>query len=311
MTNDRFGYYFDGKRTLRCRIKRIGGKNTRIVLENDDEMVVANEFVEIDASTIRSLANRLVPTIPLEILYRRLRDARGSSKDRFESLRAFLDGMLDLTGADFLCELFRRSVRHAEGYCNTEESFYTRRADRNNIESDFAKSLVAKIRLMHEINIGEIELKFADYEIYPFRTTRSFLEDGLPATHAGSGGMDLLLATSNDDVLPVIGEIKAGTEIVGPTFALIQSLMYAAQILTPNQFKRLREHYPLFERLNAEAPKAELVVFFDEEELPCNEDLQYAQRLAGQIGEQLKEHLRRISFVSCRMENNSIAFKFL
>ena len=52
-----------------------------------------------------------------------------------------------------------------------------------------------------------------------------------------------MASTKNGVMVPAIGEIKAATETVGPTFALVQSLMYTAQLVTRNQFLRLKKHY--------------------------------------------------------------------
>ena len=54
--------------------------------------------------------------------------------------------------------------------------------------------------------------------------------------------MDLLLCNHTDQT-PVIGEIKADTD-VNPFLGLIQSLMYAVELSTPAQRARLCTYYP-------------------------------------------------------------------
>ena len=82
--------------------------------------------------------------------------------------------------------------------------------------------------------------KFVDREIAPWNTKQGIFTNGLPATKTGKGGMDLLL--QNEDGLPVVGEIKVG-EDKNCFFALLQATMYAAELSTPNQLKRLQRTY--------------------------------------------------------------------
>lgn len=85
-----------------------------------------------------------------------------------------------------------------------------------------------------------LEFKYVDYEIDPLRTTgRAKFENGRSAS---SGGIDLLL-TNAADFLPTIGEIKAESDAT-LFLALIQSLTYAIELVTPPQRKRLLSTYP-------------------------------------------------------------------
>ena len=63
-----------------------------------------------------------------------------------------------------------------------------------------------------------------------------------PVALPARGGMDLLLCNHTDQT-PVIGEIKADTD-VNPLLGLIQSLMYAVELSTPAQRARLCTYYP-------------------------------------------------------------------
>ncbi|WP_237607753.1 hypothetical protein, partial [Roseimaritima sediminicola] len=86
----------------------------------------------------------------------------------------------------------------------------------------------------------------------------------------------MLLAAKREGQIPAIGEIKADSEVVGPTFALIQSLMYASQIATPNQFERLAKQYPNdFGHLTKNAPTVEIIVILESIEKCISEDLAY------------------------------------
>ncbi len=83
---------------------------------------------------------------------------------------------------------------------------------------------------------------YVDYEVGPLRTTRSICEDGRSGDVGGAGGIDVLLSDA-DDQTPVVGEIKADTD-VNCFFALIQSLMCAVELSTPAQQERLSLMYP-------------------------------------------------------------------
>ena len=136
----------------------------------------------------------------------------------------------------------------------------------------------------------------------------SCCENGKPATSVGSGGMDLLLAsTLNGVVLPAIGEIKAASETVGPTFALVQSLMYAAQLATANQFMRLKLHYKgAFSKIDERKPRMDVFVLAELNHKLNKDDLIYARCLADELCECLQQHLRQIVFLSCKTEGNAI-----
>ena len=304
----RRGTYSIGQDKIECRIKRVASQNTRIVLDDETEKLVPSECVSIDIVENRMDApERLIPTIPLEKFYRPLRDLEGSKQDQFQSL---LDALHDRHGpkdAVFLAELFQQSVRHAERYANIDEEFYPDRTARSPAKSHFANNFVRNIANQYSIHVGNHELKFVDYEIYPFRTTKSCGENGEPATRMGSGGMDLLLASGNENILPAIGEVKAKTETVGPTFALVQSLMYAAQMVTRNQFLRLKKHYAdQFSEVSEKTPRVDLIVFLEHDQKQYMRDLEFAMPLAVEVGKLCSKYLRSILFVSCSLVHKEI-----
>jgi hypothetical protein len=175
-------------------------------------------------------------------------------------------------------------------------------------ESPFADDLVEKLRRNKAIQVGDQKLVYVDYEIFPFRTTLGCGESGKPATHAGSGGVDLLLASDVNGLLPGIGEIKAATEQVGPTFALVQALMYSAQLVTRNQFLRLKNHYPdIFREVNSDQPRVDVSVFLEVDKRLGQKDLQYALSVAHDVGKLLESHIRRIVFLSCRVTGDVLS----
>lgn len=305
MAEDRLAHYFDGRDKLNCRIKRMSAKNTRIVLENGEERLVPSESVKAITNDSQSKSSRIIPTTPLEIFYRHLRKFTGTPNEKFSALIDRLENRHGPTGEDFIGELFHRSIKHAEFYDNIEEAFYSDRSSRNSVTQDrFAFSLVEQVHRFGRIKLESQEIAFVDYEVFPFRTTLSCHENGNPASRSGAGGMDLLLASGG---LPAIGEIKAGTEQVGATFALIQSLMYAAQLLTRNQFERLKKYYPhaFNKNLNEDSPQVNIVLLFEANKLPCKRDLDYAMTLADGVRSLFGRYLGQVLFLQCTIENDS------
>jgi hypothetical protein len=308
MAGKRKGIYFDGKDRISCHVKKVGDKHTRIVLDDGTERLVDSKSVAVEEEINKDVPERMIPTIPLEAFYRPLRELEGSKQEQFQILHDLLNKRHGPKGAAFLAELFRRSVRHSDFYSNIPETFYPARKGRVATESPFADDLVEKLRKNKSIQIGIQKLEYVDYEIFPFRTTLGCGESGKAATHAGSGGMDLLLGSDVNGVLPGVGEVKAATEQVGPTFALVQSLMYSAQLATHAQFLRLKKHYPgWFGGINADQPKVDVIVFLEVDKRLNQQDLQYALSLTHDVGSFLASHIRHISFLSCRIEGDAIS----
>jgi len=309
MANFRRGTYIDGQSEIECRVKKSGKKTTRIVFGDGTEKLVPTSSMKVEAGVTNNDApERLVPTVPLELFYRPLRKLTGTKKEKCQSLLNSLNERHGPKGSDFLVELFRRSVQHAERYSNVGERFYDNRKGRVASKYPFAKSLVKTLRSGTSIQAGSLALGFVDYEIFPFRTTKSCCETGKPATSIGSGGMDLLLAsTMNGVIVPAMGEIKAATETVGPTFALIQSLMYTSQLLTCNQFRRLKKHYSdPFAAIDEQRPKMDVIVLLEVDRKLDQEDLKYALSLAADMQERLSDYLRQVVFMSCSIRDHAV-----
>lgn len=298
--------YYEDSDPVDCAIIRRGKKRTRILLAHGITKLVPSELVVPDLAEIKKdLPARMVPVIPLEMFYREVCDLSGSKEERFQQLRKLLDSRHGPKDADFLAELFIRSVSHAGFYDNADEPFYRQRSQRGE-QPGFANRLVEMAREVGEIKYQDHAVQFVDYEIAPFRTTRSRLESGEAATGSGAGGVDLLLAADQfGELIPAIAEIKAATESAGPTHALVQALTYAAQLATLNQFTRLAEHYPVFTGILAEEPELDVLLIFEKDSAVTAGDLDFAKSLAAALSEQLDE-IRRIIFLSCDITGGEI-----
>ena len=193
-------------------------------------------------------------------------------------------------------------MNQAGFYRNVDEGFCPDREEQRAANDNYAQMLVQHLRNGALVEVDDLAFSMVDFEIFPFRTTRSCTERGEPATSAGSGGMDMLLAVNIDDVtVPAVGEIKADTENVGPTFALIQSLMYASQIATPNQFERLAERYPnVFGHLRDESPTVQIIIVLESANRCIPEDLDFAKELATSMMNDAPTQISSIRFLECR-----------
>lgn len=277
----------------RCRI------NSRVILPSGESVTVASNLLSPnlgpdvpgpDVPAKVPPADRVVPLTPLRRLYRELRSVNGDRYQKFCEIQRRLEGRHGPQGASFLMHLFKRSLEQMRSYNNSKEHFYAVEARPVRCDAThFANQLVELLGLngANALALDDITpFEYLDYEISPLRTTTSCWENGRAATNSGAGGMDLLLVTKTIPPQPVVAEIKACTETVGATFALIQTLTYAAELLTKSQMQRLQRYFPeQLNALNTEAPQLGLLVIL---EGPMTEpehliDLRYAIALSGDL----------------------------
>lgn len=188
---------------------------------------------------------RLIPVTALRHLYQLLRD--------FPSKEFHLAACKEICRRpDQLMKLVAESHDHIALYDNRGEAFHDRGADglltpRRQDSSDLASRLVQQLaisdgKLAQVVDLPQYSFRYVDYDINSLRTTKSAFENGKSGQSSGTGGIDLLLS-NNIDQTPIIGEIKADTD-VNPFLGLIQSLMYAVELSTPTQRERLNSSYP-------------------------------------------------------------------
>ena len=233
-----------------CEIIRMCRGNSRIELSSGDRILWPSARVRLlDLPAGDQLGinphTRIVPEIPLQRLYLTLRKFKGSRAQRFEQTEQLISGQGNLNATAFITELFGRSVNQMQCYSNEQEGFYSERTARIGKNYKFANDLVQKLNQTGSHNLENgVAVKMVDYEIFPLRTTRSIRDNGKPAKSKSAGTLDVLFAvTSNGVTLPGVGEIKAKSENVGITFALIQALMNASLLTTTSQFRRLKSFY--------------------------------------------------------------------
>lgn len=261
---------------------------------------------------------RLIPVTALRHLYQLLRDF---PKEKFQ-----------LKVCEEICrrpnqliKLVAKSRDHFALYDNHGEAFHNRGAEgqltpnrQNNF--DLANRVVQQLALNErpEINVVDAPqygFQYVDYDISPWRTTRSEFENGKSGSSSGAGGIDLLLCDPSDRT-PIIGEIKADTD-VNPFLGLIQSLMYAVELSTPAQRVRLNRHYP--ERFAECGTEAGIDIYLILLRYPQDEISQEFLRLTSQLSASLMADntvagmIRRIvalesPMTSDRLDNITVAF---
>lgn len=149
-------------------------------------------------------------------------------------------------------KLVAESRDHFALYDNRSEAFHNRgaaglltpsRQDSSHLANRFVQQLaISEDNVVQVVDAPQYSFRYVDYDISPWRTTHSEFENGKSGQSSGAGGLDLLLSNHIDQT-PIIGEIKAETD-VNPFLGLIQSLMYAVELSTPTQRERLNSSYP-------------------------------------------------------------------
>lgn len=288
---------------------------THVSYTDRDELLQIVERLEelvqpprVSAATTRHVASTIV--VPQTRLRR-----------FYETLRLFPDlsvhtsvcnALLRGENIDKLQVLFKEALLHLNQYDNREQSFHSREPKEwlhiRDQETGFAKCLVARLRPCNgqwcDAAYKDTSLKFraVDYEVSPLRTAgHARLESGKPAMRSGAGGMDLLL--QHEDGTPIIGEIKAPTD-TNPFVALVQSLTYASELLTPLQCKRLKHVYPSL----CAGGRCDIYVISahnDKERNLLCETKKIAHALLESKESVIAKSVRRIAFLTAELKDNA------
>jgi hypothetical protein len=163
--------------------------------------------------------------------------------------------------------------------------------------------------------LGEdgLDFAFVDYEVPPLRTPSvTKFEDGLLST----SGMKMDLLLRSRDGTPIVGEAKVSTsegDDKDPFFALMQALALAAQLLTPSQLERLRQHYP--EAGFSKTSAADIFVLLFKPSQSAKATYQadlYEQAVslseALQSQPALSKRLRRLRFIEAQLDGQDLRF---
>ena len=213
--------------------------------DNENDAAVAPAPPLAQPPEAEGMGRRIIPATDMRHLYMVLKDF---SSAEFHAAMAREAERAPVPRR--LAERFRTSVDQFSVYCNVEESFYPddrpdvpQPADLQEIESTYALTgllLHQCSRIGEVVNAPELSFTYVDREIIPARTTGGAVyADGRPAVTGKR--LDWLLATRRDHH-PIIAEVKVGNDM-NPFYALVQMLMYAAELVTLNQARRLIRCY--------------------------------------------------------------------
>ena len=225
---------------------------------------------------------------------------------------------------DLLIGLFVDSVKHFERYkcAPSEKQFHKIRsqgARRSYLDkpSKFASCLQVrlgqakknKVWTVNEVNgTEELNFRMVDYEISPWRTPNAQFDDGTSGKKSGRPGLDLLLQSAADGT-PIIGEIKAQTD-TDMFLALIQSLVYASELATPNQRERLKDAYEEFVRVRSS--KIDIYLIYEKSKaLPklLKESKAIAKILMAPESH-AGRYVRRIAFINADIQKDKNGVEF-
>ena len=186
---------------------------------------------------------KIIPATDMRQLYLILKE--------FNSLKFHLDMAREATRSPVpgrLAQRFRTSVEQFSVYRNVREPFHhgrepfeEREVDEVSSTEDLTSLLVHRMgKVGSVINDAQLSFSFVDREIVPTRTTgKARFWDGRPANHGKR--LDWLLANAQDRQ-PIIAEVKVNDDM-NPFYASVQTLMYAAELATHSQARRLAENY--------------------------------------------------------------------
>ncbi len=163
-----------------------------------------------------------------------------------------------------------------------------------------------------ELHSSEV-VGFIDYEINPLRTTNHAVNDDGRVGTSGYGGLDLLLVNQIEkQPILIVGEVKAKTD-TDLFLAFIQSLVYAIELGTENQFERLRSQSDYKSKLQGLDRATGLDIYLIFETHPDDVELYFQTRrfceLLLQYGNLVKKVVRKVKFVEATLEEDgSVTF---
>lgn len=215
-------------------------------------------------------------------------------------------------------KMIDQSIDHVARYINENEGFHPNREPEHAIDSfldnreKFAKCLQARLRAGRELHSSEV-VGFIDYEINPLRTTNHAVNDDGRVGTSGYGGLDLLLVNQIEkQPILIVGEVKAKTD-TDLFLAFIQSLVYAIELGTENQFERLRSQSDYKSKLQGLDRATGLDIYLIFETHPDDVELYFQTRrfceLLLQYGNLVKKVVRKVKFVEATLEEDgSVTF---
>jgi len=216
-----------------------------------------------------------------------------------------------------LRDLFLESCEIAAQYPEIDEVFFeerTRTPYSDPIESpelisrtiDFAGQLTSQ-KTWHVDGNESLEFSFVAREVFPLRTTAA------NGPRPDRRWLDLLLVSN--DGLPIAAELKIKGDRLS-YFALVQSLMYAAELSSPLQIARIKKylHHSNFDQPNIEGVLDVYLIDFEPFNKVMNDPSYKAGvdestlKIMNSLGEdeRFTNVVRRMAFLNSKVENGKL-----
>lgn len=230
-------------------VVRRGANNTRIESQHTGEQsLVPTQELFVFETDVEAEEGIIVPVTPLREFYRWL-----APRTSFGLGYKFLHESLAvkcLNHPNELLNLFLNSVNQFEAFSNVDQTFHPDRPAF--IQEPQGNTAKLQWRLEgpqqnHELCITDDEGNTVDQYLYLDREVSPGRIQGVKLAAenpSGKGGIDFLLSRRINDqsVIPVVAEVKIYRDKT-PFFALIQSLTYAAELLSVWQQQRIQQTY--------------------------------------------------------------------
>lgn len=250
------------------KVVRRGANNTRIESQHTGEQfVVPTQELVIFLEEVEE--GIIVPVTPLRDFYRWL-----APRTTFGLGHKFLhESLADkfLNHPDELLNLFLNSVDQFEAFSNVDQQFHPDRPQF--IQEPQGNTAKLQWRLEGpqqncELCVTDDEGNTVDQYLYLDREVSPGRIQGVKLAAenpSGKGGIDFLMSHLVDGkpVIPVVAEAKIYRDKT-PFFALIQSLTYAAELLSVHQQQRIQQTYAdeLHQATLRMPPQVELLLLF-------------------------------------------------
>lgn len=168
------------------------------------------------------------------------------------------------------------------------------------------QALIEKQQFVECVDQPGINFHYVAREVLPIRTSlHARFEDarGSDSRGADSTLADLLLRrAAGNAVFAIVAEIKIRND-KNPVTALIQALMHASELVTPNQLRRLRRWYSELGTCTQRVDLAVLLYKYDDDPRPGRKELlRISEHLCRALIDDwgVSQHLRVISFLDVR-----------
>lgn len=271
-------------------VERLGEKNTRIKPQSGGESRLSPTeglefFTETDGVRI--------PETPLRKFYQWLKPPCPGLGCGFLH-EPLAKGFVDCP--DKLSKLFQESVRQFAEFPYINQPFHPDRGEGHERRKGGTTILQTMLEKQKALSIVDANRQPEERFLYLDRELATARIEGVRVAgdnRGGRGGIDFLLCRclNEQTAIPVVAEVKIGSDNYKTAFfALIQALTYAAELSSPNQQKRIGNHY--LKELGTVAlqqqNQVELLLLFVQ--MPENEGLKKVLVLTEQlIGKLLKD----------------------